>query len=151
MGFNSAFKGLKLFLKKPGNGLLNNLNDPVHNVLKRAVLYSVNERCTHSVWHLGDIKPMARAKKTCLAVSCICGPLHPWRSRHNDTPKRRESITQWRSSTECGIFNYMSVETIGPASTCGAAMECCEPRASWYTADTFILILCEWPWAISLA
>jgi len=27
MGFNSAFKGLKLF-KKTGNGRLNNLNDP---------------------------------------------------------------------------------------------------------------------------
>ena len=33
MGFNSAFKGLKL-LKKPGNGRLNNLNDPVLNVLR---------------------------------------------------------------------------------------------------------------------
>ena len=33
MGFNSAFKGLKL-LKKTGNGRLNNLNDPVLNVLK---------------------------------------------------------------------------------------------------------------------
>jgi len=32
MGFNSAFKGLKL-LKKPGKGRLNNLNDPVLNVL----------------------------------------------------------------------------------------------------------------------
>ena len=32
MGFNSAFKGLKLF-KKPGNRRLNNLNDPVLNVL----------------------------------------------------------------------------------------------------------------------
>jgi len=32
MGFNSAFKGLKL-LKKTGNGRLNNLNDPVLNVL----------------------------------------------------------------------------------------------------------------------
>ena len=32
MGFNSAFKGLKLF-KNPGNGRLNNLNDPVLNVL----------------------------------------------------------------------------------------------------------------------
>jgi len=32
MGFNSAFKELKLF-KKPGNELLNNLNDPVLNVL----------------------------------------------------------------------------------------------------------------------
>ena len=27
MGFNSAFKGLKLLKKKPGNGRLNNLND----------------------------------------------------------------------------------------------------------------------------
>jgi len=35
MGFNSAFKGLKLF-KKPGNGRLNNLNDPVLNVLTRS-------------------------------------------------------------------------------------------------------------------
>jgi len=33
MGFNSAFKGLKL-LKKPGNGRLNNLNSPVLNVLE---------------------------------------------------------------------------------------------------------------------
>jgi len=33
MGFNSAFKGLKL-LKKPGNGRLNNLNVPVRNVLR---------------------------------------------------------------------------------------------------------------------
>jgi len=32
MGFNSAFKGLKL-LKNPGNGRLNSLNDPVLNVL----------------------------------------------------------------------------------------------------------------------
>jgi len=32
MGFNSAFKGLKL-LKNPGNGRLNNLNDPILNVL----------------------------------------------------------------------------------------------------------------------
>jgi hypothetical protein len=32
MGFNSAFKGLKL-LKKTGNGRLNILNDPFLNVL----------------------------------------------------------------------------------------------------------------------
>jgi len=32
MGFNSAFKGLKT-VKNPGNGRLNNLNDPVLNVL----------------------------------------------------------------------------------------------------------------------
>jgi hypothetical protein len=34
MGFNSAFKGLKLFKKNPGDRRLNNLNDPVLNVLK---------------------------------------------------------------------------------------------------------------------
>jgi hypothetical protein len=33
MEFNSAFKALKL-LKTPGNGRLNNLNDPVLNVLR---------------------------------------------------------------------------------------------------------------------
>ena len=33
MRFNSAFKGLKL-LKTPGTGVLNNLNDPVLNVLR---------------------------------------------------------------------------------------------------------------------
>jgi len=33
MGFNSAFKELKLIKKNPGNGRLNNLNDPVLNVL----------------------------------------------------------------------------------------------------------------------
>jgi len=33
MGFNSAFKGLK-FVKNPGNGRLNHLNDPVLNVLR---------------------------------------------------------------------------------------------------------------------
>ena len=33
MGFNSAFKGLKLLKKNPGNGRLNNLNDPLLNVL----------------------------------------------------------------------------------------------------------------------
>jgi len=32
MGFNSAFKGLKI-VKNPGNGRLNNLNDPFLNVL----------------------------------------------------------------------------------------------------------------------
>jgi len=34
MGFNSGFKGLKLLKKNPGNGGINNLNDPtVLNVL----------------------------------------------------------------------------------------------------------------------
>jgi len=32
VGFNSAFKGDKIF-QNPGNGRLNNLNDPVLNVL----------------------------------------------------------------------------------------------------------------------
>jgi len=35
MGFNSAFKVLKLLKKNPGNGRLNNLNDPVLNVLMK--------------------------------------------------------------------------------------------------------------------
>jgi len=34
MGFNSAFKELKLLKKKPGNGRLNNLNDFVLSALK---------------------------------------------------------------------------------------------------------------------
>ena len=38
MGFNSAFKGLKL-LKNPGNGRLNNLNDLVLNVLTKGNLH----------------------------------------------------------------------------------------------------------------
>jgi len=38
MGFNSAFKGLKI-VKNPGNGRLNNLNDPVLNVLIFNILY----------------------------------------------------------------------------------------------------------------
>ena len=42
MGFNSAFKGLKL-LKTPGNGRLNNLNDPVLNVLK--YIHTIKATC----------------------------------------------------------------------------------------------------------
>ena len=38
MGFNSAFKGFKWLKKTPGNGRLNNLNDPVLNVLKNEIL-----------------------------------------------------------------------------------------------------------------
>jgi len=41
MGFNSAFKGLKLL--KPRERVLNNLNDPVLNVL-RNLLYPRRER-----------------------------------------------------------------------------------------------------------
>jgi len=39
MGFNSVLKGLKLF-KNPGNGHLNNLNDPVLNVLITQLPYT---------------------------------------------------------------------------------------------------------------
>ena len=42
MGFNSAFKGLKLLKKKPGNGRLNNLNDPVLNVLRLLGYYTMS-------------------------------------------------------------------------------------------------------------
>jgi len=40
MGFNLAFKGLKI-AKNPGNGRLNNLNDPVLNVLIFVICNSV--------------------------------------------------------------------------------------------------------------
>jgi hypothetical protein len=54
MGFNSAFKVLKLLklLKNPGNGRLNNLNDPVLNVLSAKVGSSQEnkqQRTPHSV------------------------------------------------------------------------------------------------------
>jgi len=42
MGFNSAFKGLKLF-KKPENGRLNNLNDPVLYVLIQLILLMMSK------------------------------------------------------------------------------------------------------------
>ena len=44
MGFNSAFKGLKLFKKTPGNGRLNNLNYPVLNVLRKSKIQMKNEQ-----------------------------------------------------------------------------------------------------------
>jgi len=44
MGFNSAFKGLKL-LKKPLNGRLNNSNDPVLNVLTTCHTQYTWDRC----------------------------------------------------------------------------------------------------------
>jgi len=51
MGFNSAFKGLKLLKKTPGNWSLNNLNDPILNVLMGkenvvAVLYCAGGKVT---------------------------------------------------------------------------------------------------------
>jgi len=38
MGFNSAFKWVKI-VKNPGNGRLNNLNDPVLNKLLTRTIY----------------------------------------------------------------------------------------------------------------
>jgi len=43
MGFNSSFKGLKL-LKTPGNGRLNNLNDPVLNALRNTGIINSTTR-----------------------------------------------------------------------------------------------------------
>jgi len=37
MGFNSAFKGVKI-VKNPGNGRLNNLNDPHPQCVKKFTL-----------------------------------------------------------------------------------------------------------------
>jgi len=48
MGFNSAFKGLKL-LKTPQNRHLNNLNDPILNVLINA-LYVNKQEVRASSW-----------------------------------------------------------------------------------------------------
>jgi len=45
MGFNSAFKVLKL-LKNPGNVRLNNLNDPVLNVIICCIILSGNKSDT---------------------------------------------------------------------------------------------------------
>ena len=56
MGFNSAFKGLKLLkprerafkqFKNPGNGRLNNLNDPVLNVLSCMSLQQLLKKLTY--------------------------------------------------------------------------------------------------------
>jgi len=51
MGFNSAFKGLKL-LKKPGNGRLNNLNGPVLNALIMQWYYHAKlcDFCRYNMW-----------------------------------------------------------------------------------------------------
>ena len=46
MGFNSAFKGLKLLKKTPGNGRLNNLNDPVLNVLTLSYIAYIHTSVT---------------------------------------------------------------------------------------------------------
>jgi len=55
MGFNSAFKGLKL-LKNPGNGRLNNLNDSYLNVLNTPTEISSlsvrQERMCYEKWLL---------------------------------------------------------------------------------------------------
>ena len=42
MGFNSAFKGLKLLKKNTGNGRLNNLNDPDRRQCVKVVLIALN-------------------------------------------------------------------------------------------------------------
>jgi len=55
MGFNSAFKGLKL--KKTGNGHLSNLNDLVLNVLntshrdkEMSIAWSCEQHCSQPFW-----------------------------------------------------------------------------------------------------
>jgi hypothetical protein len=53
MEFNSAFKGLKL-LKTPKNGRLNNLNDPVLNMLISAPLVQALRLCTGRTAHRGN-------------------------------------------------------------------------------------------------
>jgi len=57
MRFNSAFKGLKL-LKNPGNGRLNNLNDPVLNVLKQAGSAKCIETVGYECAEVGHVNRM---------------------------------------------------------------------------------------------
>jgi len=57
MGFNSAFKGLKLLKKTAGNGRLNNLNDPVLNVLmkgnlRRKILFLMTQQSSSGTGRL---------------------------------------------------------------------------------------------------
>ena len=49
MGFNSAFKGLKI-VKNPGNGRLNNLNVVVLIVLKPALCASLPDAKSWEPW-----------------------------------------------------------------------------------------------------
>ena len=58
MGFNSVFKGLKLLKKNLGNGRLNNLNDPVLNVLRARhrggnCAYIQKKNYNHTIFILG--------------------------------------------------------------------------------------------------
>ena len=51
MGFNSAFKGLKI-VKNPGNGRLNNLNDTILNVLTYTVVSCIVTLTEQSDGHI---------------------------------------------------------------------------------------------------
>ena len=52
MGFNSAFKGLKLLKKKTGNGRLNNFNDPNRpQCVKKHLKYRWTLRKRDGAWH----------------------------------------------------------------------------------------------------
>ena len=55
MGFNSAFKGFKM-VKNPGNGSLNNLNDPVLNVLRNTALFKKNSNKSKETF-MRDLSP----------------------------------------------------------------------------------------------
>jgi hypothetical protein len=73
MGFNSAFKGLKLSKKKPGNGRLNNLNDPVLNVLidLKLVFYSTT---TNHLQNWSVLDQNSESKSECLTQALDQAP-----------------------------------------------------------------------------
>ena len=67
MGFNSAFKGLKLLKKNPGNGRLNNLNDPVLNVLIHGRCPLPQTHTASSNWMTRDNGLESRGNETVVA------------------------------------------------------------------------------------
>ena len=70
MGFNSAFKGLKL-LKNPGNGRLNNLNNLVLNVLIRKTVRGVKVLMALSNLSLGKTFIACLVGRS-FATECLC-------------------------------------------------------------------------------
>jgi len=124
MGLNSAFKGLKL-LKTPGNGRLNNLNDPVFNVL-RSSRHAKNLPCQTSQC---PRKPRSQLFEQWIRVFSVrylkASDAHPCPPTHKDKRTRRTSapyitylytnqesqegsVIDTTSSTSINIYPYNS-------------------------------------------
>ena len=87
MGFNSAFKGLKI-VKKPCNGRLNNLNDPVLIVLRRTYTINTNTAPNPRRNPLGN-KPRLRTETP--ETKCISHATAPT-VNVTDTLRRRHNV-----------------------------------------------------------